>query len=217
MNDWPELDALCEELRQANEEQWKRTEELRQQLNSLQPHLDLIAQQFHDLQVDEHLRALNDRLLGGLGSVEIIHGGVGIEYAAGLLWPGHVHPQAEDEDAAAEDMYRIDVWLGPGLQDGRARIRIAGAKRLEAVLPTSGERFRSALLSVFRNPQRVVRPSAEEADQEPPAQEDQTTEQEDQNTKEAKAATPHDEPAETPRAESAGDSPKPGEQPTPDA
>jgi hypothetical protein len=179
MNDWPELDALYEELRQANEEHWKRTQELREQLSSLQPHLEVIASQFQELQVDEHLRAINDRLLGGLGSVEIVHGGVGIEYAAALVWPGHVHPQAEGQQTAPEDIYRIDVWLGPGMEDGRARIRIHGAKRLEAVLPTSGERFRSALLTVFRNPQRVPRPSSEERETNTPApQEDGTETQE---------------------------------------
>jgi hypothetical protein len=163
MNDWPELDALVQELQQANEERWRKTDELRQQISGLQTQLGVITQQFEALQVDGHLRALNDRLLGGLGSIEIVHGGVGIEYAAALVWPGHVHPRSDDEQPVEESMYRIEVWLGPGLDDGRARIRIAGAKRLEAVLPTSGERFRSALLSVFSNPQRMARPVSEEA------------------------------------------------------
>ncbi len=163
MDDWPELDALIQELREANEERWRRTDELRQQLAGLQPQLEVISRQFQDLRIDEHLRSINDRMLGGLGSVEIVQGGVGIEYAAALVWPGHVHPQGEADDSAQESMYRIEVWLGPGLQDGRARIRIAGSKRLEAFLPTSGERFRSALLTVFRDPQRVSRPAPDQA------------------------------------------------------
>ncbi len=35
---------------------------------------------------------------------------------------------------------------------------IAGSKRLEAVLPTSLERFRAALLAVFKNPAFLLRP-----------------------------------------------------------
>ena len=163
MDDWPELDALIQELREANEERWRRTDDLRQQLAGLQPQLEVISRQFQDLRIDEHLRAINDRMLGGLGSVEIVQGGVGIEYAAALVWPGHVHPQDEANESVQESMYRIEVWLGPGLQDGRARIRIAGSKRLEAFLPTSGERFRSALLTVFRDPQRVIRPASDQA------------------------------------------------------
>jgi hypothetical protein len=162
MSDWPELDALYEELRRENEERWRRTDELRQRLAELQPQIDIISHQFSDLQVDQHLRSINDRLLAGLGSVEVVYGGVGIEYAAALVWPGHAHSQAVGDEAADEAMYRIDVWLGPALEDGRARIRITGAKRLEAPLPTSGERFRTALLTVFRNPQRIERPAMEE-------------------------------------------------------
>src|SRR5712692_7412077 len=111
MDDWPELEALIQELQQANEDRWRRTQELRQQLDGLQPHLELIEQQFRALQVDEHLRLLNDRALGGLGSVEIVHGGVGIEYAAALVWPPHVHPQVEGEQTDEECLFRIDVWL----------------------------------------------------------------------------------------------------------
>jgi hypothetical protein len=162
MDNWPELDALYEELRRENEEHWRRTDELRQKLAELQPQIDIISQQFGDLQVDQHLRSINDRLLAGLGSVEVIYGGVGIEYAAALVWPGHAQTQAEGDDSADEAMYRIDVWLGPALEDGRARIRLVGAKRLEAFLPTSSERFRTALLTVFRNPQRVERPETED-------------------------------------------------------
>jgi hypothetical protein len=158
MNDWPELDAVYAELRQANEERWRRTDELRQQLAELQPQIDVISRQFVDLRVDEHLRSINDRLLAGLGSVEVVYGGVGIEYAAALVWPGHAHPIEEIDGPSEDSMYRIDVWLGPTLEDGRARIRIVGAKRLEAVLPTNGERFRTALLMAFRNPQRLERP-----------------------------------------------------------
>jgi hypothetical protein len=162
MDDWPELDELIQELQQANEERWQRTQELRQQLDGLQPQLELVELQFRALQVDEHLRLLNERALGGLGNVEVVHGGVGIEYAAALVWPPHIHPGVDGGQPDEEGVYRIDVWLGPGLQDGRGRIRIAGARRLEAVLPTSTERFRSALLSVFRDPQRVARPAGTE-------------------------------------------------------
>jgi TolA-binding protein len=165
MNDWPELDALVEELRNAQAERWNRIQELRQQLQGLQPHLEVLRRQFEDLQIDAHLRALNDQMLAGLGSVELVSAGTGIEYLAALVWPAHVHPHAAEEEADEGVLYRIEVWLGPSLQDGRPRIRIAGERRLEAVLPTSGERFRAALLRVFREPQRVERP-AEQPDAE---------------------------------------------------
>jgi hypothetical protein len=161
MEDWTELEELAGELRQQDEERWKQLDELRQQFEALQPHVEVIKRQFSELEVDAHLHALNQRLLGGLGSVEMIHSGAGLEYIAALVWPAHVSPQAAPEGAAAEGAYRIEVWLGPGLQDGRPRIRISGSKRLEAVLPTTTARFRSALLSVFQAPQFIARPEGE--------------------------------------------------------
>jgi hypothetical protein len=156
MDDWAELDALVEELRQEDVERWHQLDELRIQLGTLQPISEVITRQFSELQVDAHLGAINDRLLGGFGSVEVVHSGAGIEYAAALVWPAHVGPHAPPEESEG-GVYRIEVWLGPNLQDGRARIRIEGAKRLEATLPTSSGRFRAALLTVFRNPQFVDR------------------------------------------------------------
>jgi len=163
--DWPELAELIARIEEGAAEGWQRASQVRAQAAGLAPHVVGLAQQFVDLGVDVHLRQLNERLLGGLGSVELVEGGMGVERIAALVWPADIHPQpASSEAEQGEGLYRIEVWLGPGLQDGRARIRIAGAKRLEAVLPTSAERFRAALLSVFQSPMFVQRPPAEETD-----------------------------------------------------
>jgi hypothetical protein len=155
MDDWSELDDLVNELRQQHEERWQRLDDLRQQFSALQPHVDVIGRQVSDLAVDDHLHAVNQRLLGGLGSVETVRSGAGVEYIAALLWPAHIAPTAAP-DAPGDGVYRIEVWLGLGLEDGRPRIRISGSKRLEAVLPTTSARFRAALLAVLKSPQFVA-------------------------------------------------------------
>ena len=125
MDDWPELDALVEELQQANEERWKTAQDLRQQLQMLQPSKSRCYRaSLKALQVDAHLRLLNERLLAGLGSVELIHAGTGIEYVAALVWPAHVHPGERAGEPEVGEVCRIEVWLGPNLEDGHARIRI---------------------------------------------------------------------------------------------
>ena len=169
LEEWPELTELVEQVRTENGEGWQRTERLRQELGGLQPHLELVARQAAELDVEGHLRLLNEHLLAGLGNLESFHSGMGIERVTALAWPADLHPQPAGDQVTESGTYRIEVWLGPGLQDGRARIRIAGSKRLEAVLPTSPERFRSALLSVFRNPLFVASP---EGPAEPPAAEE---------------------------------------------
>jgi hypothetical protein len=157
IDDWQELEGLVEELRSAREESWQRAEQLRQQMSSLQPHLEIIARQYEDLGVAAHLGRLNEKLLAGMGSVEVIESGLGFERVAALVWPAQIDPR--DRDGSESDGYfRIEIWMGPGFQDGRPRVRIAGAKRLEATLPTNAERFRSALLMAFRDPQFVERP-----------------------------------------------------------
>jgi hypothetical protein len=160
-DDWHELDLLVEELRAVHGESWQRTEQLRQQMSGLQPHLEIIAQQYEELAVASHLTTLNERLLAGMGSVELIESGMGFEHVAALVWPSQLDPR-DLGGRDKEGYFRIEVWMGPGLQDGRARVRLAGAKRLEATLPTNPERFRSALLAVFRDPQFVERPEPEE-------------------------------------------------------
>lgn len=160
MLEWPELETLLEECRSANEERWRQAEELSTQLAQLRPSLDIISRQYTELRILAALEAINARLLGGLGSIEILHG-AGIEYVVGLAWPPAADPRASAEDAARDGVNRIDVWLGLGMEDGRPRIRIQGEKRLEAPLPTTPERFRSALLAVLRAPRFIARPQAE--------------------------------------------------------
>ena len=169
--DWPELDALLDELRAGNDERWQEAQELRKQFEQLQSRLQVLAEQYTGLQVHETLQMLNDRLLSGMGTIEMVHSGVGIEYIAALVWPAYFDPRASGDDASKEGLYRIDVWLGPGMQDGQPRIRISGEKRLEAKLPTNTERFRGALLSVFRSPRFVAREAGEREPEDEPAPE----------------------------------------------
>ena len=162
MIEWPELDALLEELRADNDERWQAAQELRKQFEQLQTQLQVLAQQYDALHVHDALQALNDRLLSGMGTIEMVQSGVGIEYVAALVWPASFDPRVSADESTRQGLYRIEVWLGPGMQDGQPRIRIAGEKRLEAKLPTSTERFRAALLSVFRSPQFVARTATPE-------------------------------------------------------
>ena len=156
--DWPELAQLVSEIIELDAEGWRRSSEVRSQANSLSLHVAAVEQCFTELDIGSHLRILNERLLAGVGSVELVEGGMGIERIASLVWPSEIHPQPTPGSEQAAGMYRIEVWLGPGPQDGKPRIRIAGTKRLEAVLPTSSERFRTALLAVFQNPAFLPRP-----------------------------------------------------------
>jgi hypothetical protein len=205
VDNWAELELLIEELRSANQERWTRMEAMRLQLAGLQPHLDVISRQYEALEIERHLREMNDRLLGGLGNVEVVHSGMGIEFIAALIWPASLGPAEADDGPEESAICRIEVWLGPGLQDGRARIRIAGAKRLEAVLPTSSERFRVALLSVFRNPQMVLQPASGVSDDEQGADETAQAEPAPDEVSAGETAQAEPAPDEVSAGETAGD------------
>lgn len=161
MTDWPELDTLVEELRAQNEERWRQTQELHEQLSQIQAQLEVVGRQYDELQVRELLQEINERLLGGLGTLESMHGGKGLEFVAALVWPLHCDPRSIPAELG-DGVYRINVWLGLHLQDGKPRIRISGARRLQATLPTSVDRFRAALLTVFRDPEFLANPQAAE-------------------------------------------------------
>jgi len=86
-----------------------------------------------------------------------------------------------------EGEYRVEVFLHLG-PDGRGRIRVEGAKRLEAPLPTSRTRLRSVLLTAIQSPKFVEKagaPSAEEEMPAPPAAGEPATE-----AQRAESATP---------------------------
>jgi hypothetical protein len=153
---------LVAQIREENSVGWQRSMAVRAQASALQAHIELIAGQYDALQIENCLRDLNQELLAGLGNVELVHAGMGLERVAALTWPADIHPRASAETERPEDgVYRVEIWLGPALEDGKAKIRIAGAKRLEAALPTSSDRFRSALLAVFHNPLFLARPAAD--------------------------------------------------------
>ena len=153
--EWPELDTLAAELREQSHEGWQQVDELRSQFEPLNAQKDLIASQCVELRVRELLQSINTRILGGLGTLEIVQAGAGLELIHGLVWSPHIDPRRHADEAEGT-VYRIDVWLGLSLEDAKARVRIIGAKRLEATLPTSPERFRSALLAVLREPRLLT-------------------------------------------------------------
>lgn len=194
MMEWPELDALVDEIRVGNEERWRQTQELHEQLGQIQAQLEVVGRQYDELQVRQLLQEINERLLGGLGTLESMHGGKGLEFVAALVWPQHCDPRsmaAEQPDG----VYRINVWLGLNLQDGKPRIRISGAKRLQASLPTSVDRFRAALLTVFRDPEFLANPQAakhaeEDADVRETAPPADSAESEPQTSADAAAPQP---------------------------
>lgn len=160
MADWPELDALAQEIREQNDARWQQTDTLRRHFQELRGQHGLAADQFASLKVQELLEVINEQVLAGLGTVEVVQSGAGMEVLAALAWPAFCDPRVSEESSDA-GVYRIEVWLGLDPQSSRLRIRLAGEKRLEATLPTSEERFRAALLQVFRSPRFLSHGPAE--------------------------------------------------------
>ena len=149
MDEWAALEVLCVEAHGDTETLAKRREELGSYREQLRTLLEALAAAQQELQIDEHITHINDRFLLGGGMVQRWEVFGGLERVVTLAWPAAADPRPERRDAGGE--YRLEVWLG--LHDnGRPRIRITGAKRLQALLPVSAENFRAALLAALREP-----------------------------------------------------------------
>src|SRR5262245_12517341 len=157
-SDWPALDAYREQLRAEHAEWRERIDTLNTQLLGVQPILDTIAAQYAALGVEEDLLRLSQAVLGGAGMMQRVRFDYDLERFITLAWPAPTDPRPPLAQAQGEGEYRVDVWFGIG-PDGRGRVRVEGAKRLEAPLPTSRERLRAVLLAAVQSPRHVQPPS----------------------------------------------------------
>jgi hypothetical protein len=166
---WDELDALCEELHGLNAEAAERRAHLAAELESLRPMLDLLDRHDTDLAPGSALEAVRTKLLGGAGVIQRTAAAFGMDRLLVLAWPAAADPRPDLSAAAGE--YRVEVWLGLSEQ-GRARVRVVGSKRMEATLPVPLDRFRAVLLNAVRAPAFTPYPATADAephaDAEPP-------------------------------------------------
>ncbi len=77
--EWPELAQLASELENLGAVGWRRSSEVRSQADGLLLHIAAVEQCFGELEISAHLRLLNEHLLAGVGSVELVEGGMGVE------------------------------------------------------------------------------------------------------------------------------------------
>ena len=160
-SDWPELDAYREQLRAEHAAWTERLRAVQTQLAAVSPILAGIAAQYAALGIEEDIHRLCEEVLGGAGMVQRVRFDFDLERYVTLAWPAPADPRPELAAAHSEGEYRVDVWFGID-PDGRGRVRVEGAKRLEAPLPTSRERLRRVLLGAIQAP-RYVSPTAAEA------------------------------------------------------
>jgi hypothetical protein len=163
MEDWAELDGLVAELEAANAEWSKSIGALRTQVEAFREVGDAAAKNYQDLRVEDALLAVAQRALGDTARLQTARLNFGLTRSAVLLWSAIDDPRPALSTATPEAHCSIEVRIGPrymlgierdrgGAGDQRLAIMIAGAKQLVATLPTTPEKFRSALLIVFKDP-----------------------------------------------------------------
>ncbi len=163
--EWDELEQLCREIEEAHGEAAGRRERLRGEREALKPALEEIERFWQELAPEQALEQVRDRLLGGSALVQRVTAVYGLERVAALVWPASADPRPELASAKGE--YRVQVLLGLN-ERGRPRVRVMGAKRLEAVLPVAPEKFRAVLLGAVRAPEHVATEEAAEPTQPEP-------------------------------------------------
>jgi hypothetical protein len=195
-SDWPELEEYRTQLQSEHAAWVERLTAVQTQLGSVRPILEQIATQYAALGIEEDIARLCEQVLGGAGMLQRVRFDFDLERYVTLAWPAPADPRPELAAAHAEGEYRVDVWFGIGA-DGRGRVRVEGAKRLEAPLPTSRARLRSVLLGAIQAPRYVPSPTTE-----------------GRSTEAAGEPPPDNEPVEgaTPRPGNPDDQPPPEEQ-----
>lgn len=146
---WDALDELVAEIEAANSGWVEAREQRGRERAAFGTFVDQIDVHLRDFDPGGALDQIRERLLGGAGFVERVTTVYNLDRLFLLRWPAAADPRPELAAAAGE--YHIEVWLGLGEQF-RPRVRVVGAKRLEAPLPVSAEKFRSVLLSAVRHP-----------------------------------------------------------------
>jgi len=164
METWDELDALVSGIRKANEEWAKSADELQKQLDGFRDVAEQIGRHFADLAVYDAMCAVSRRILNDAARIHLARLNYGLTRSAAMLWYPMDEPRKELSSAPPDTVYSLEVRIGPryllsahadsAAGDQRMSILIAGEKQLLATLPTTAERFQSALLRAFGNPQR---------------------------------------------------------------
>ena len=153
MAEWDELEQLCQEIEEASSEVGGRRERLHAEQEALKPALAEIERFWQELAPEQALEQVRDRLLGSAAVIERATAVYGLERMAVMVWPAHADPRPELASAKGE--YRVQVLVGLN-ERGRPRVRVTGAKRLEAILPVAPEKFRAVLLGAVRAPEHVL-------------------------------------------------------------
>ena len=149
---WEELDALCQELPAGDGSESDVRAQLKAQIETLRPALEALDRHSSDLRTEEALMLVRDRLLSGAAVIQHISFEYGLERSVAMIWPAALDPRPDLAREGGE--YRIEVWLRMG-EDGRPRVRVIGARRMEASLPVAREKFRAVLLGAVRAPAYV--------------------------------------------------------------
>jgi hypothetical protein len=208
MDEWNELDQLFEQLRAANEAWATSADAVQRQVESFRPLRDQVDHHFEELAVYEALLRLGGRVLSDAARIHQARLHFGLVRSALIAWYPLDDPRPQLATAPPEGQYSLEIRVGPryllgverdaGLaSDQRLSILIAGEKQMVALLPTSAERFRAALLRAFETP-RYAGPNRE-SDEEPGA-EDQASRVESEATE----ATTEGAAAEAAVADAAG-------------
>ncbi len=145
MDNWQALDAFCEEwpLSEPDEPEAAMLTQLRAAATGLAAHTA-------ELHIEELLEQLRDRALSGRGEIVQRRGMYGVEWLYSLVWPAAA--DRRPERAAMPGDLHLSIWLGYHESNGRACVRILGEKRLEAYLPVSEDKLRSAIIAGLRAP-----------------------------------------------------------------
>jgi len=173
MDEWAELDAFVGELRAQNEAWSQATEALAAQLAGFSAVTEQIEQHFSSLGIQEALLTLARRALNDAARLHSARLNYGLTHSAALVWHPLDDPRQALAAAPPEAQFSIEVRIGPryllgvsgdarAAGDQRVGILIAGEKQLFAVLPTTPDKFRAALLRAFQAPQYSGPPRDEE-------------------------------------------------------
>lgn len=166
---WAELEEHLAALRAEHAAYAEQMEALTQQTSIMRGVLEQLATYATTLGVEEDLIRLCDQVLGGLGTVQRLRSPLGFSHGVSLFWDAQTDPRPSLARPGAPADYVVNVLLYLG-DDGRPRVRVEGAKRLEAPLPTSRTRLRGVLLQAIQNPRLVSQPGAEPEEQPATAQ-----------------------------------------------
>ncbi len=152
---WTEFDEYCAELEAAGAAEDERRAAMTAGLETLRPALDLLHRQHGEFEVEALLNQASQRLFGGIAVIERVTTSLALNVHYALQWPAFADPRPDRRTADGE--YAVQIWLGLDEQ-GRASVRVAGERRLQARLPVSIERFRAVLLTALREPAFIAAP-----------------------------------------------------------